>query len=305
MKNMKRVSLIALLLALSILFSGCSVIDSILGNEDAPISLSEIPEFSGDPYIVINGGVPYFTDEEITTESYEEYSPLDELGRCGVAMACIGRDLMPKENEERGEIGHIKPTGWHSVKYNCVSGGYLYNRCHLIGYQLTAENDNEKNLITGTRFMNWDGMVEFENMVADYIKDTGNHVMYRVTPIFDSYDYVARGVLMEAYSVEDNGEGIQFNVYCYNNQPGVVIDYADGSSYLDGDTPPATDESDKSEDNVAEGDATYVLNISSKKIHKPTCSGVSTMKPENKQYTNKTMEELLAENYVRCGTCNP
>ena len=305
MKNMKRVSLIALLLALSILFSGCSVIDSILGNEDAPISLSEIPEFSGDPYIVINGGVPYFTDEEITTESYEEYSPLDELGRCGVAMACIGRDLMPKENEERGEIGHIKPTGWHSVKYNCVSGGYLYNRCHLIGYQLTAENDNEKNLITGTRFMNWDGMVEFENMVADYIKDTGNHVMYRVTPIFDSYDYVARGVLMEAYSVEDNGEGIQFNVYCYNNQPGVVIDYADGSSYLDGDTPPATDESDKSEDTVAEGDATYVLNISSKKIHKPTCSGVSTMKPENKQYTNKTMEELLAENYVRCGTCNP
>lgn len=303
MKNAKRFSFIALLLAISLLFSGCSFLDSILGPspefEEPPISLDEVPEFSGSPFVIINGGVPFFTEEEITSKSYESYSELDELGRCGVAIACIGRDIMP--TEDRGDISEIKPTGWHTVKYDCVSGKYLYNRCHLIGYQLTGENDNEKNLVTGTRFMNWDGMVEFENMIADYIKDTGNHVMYRVTPIFKGYDLVCRGVLMEAYSVEDEGAGIKFNVYCYNNQPGVVIDYYDGSSYLDGTTPPEKDE----DGGEVEGDITYVLNTNSKKIHLPNCPSAASTKPENKQETTKTMDDLLADGYTACNVCKP
>ena len=303
MKNAKRFSFIALLLTLSLLLSGCSFLDSFLDPypeyDEPPISLDEVPEFSGDPFVIINGGIPFFTEEEITSKSYESYSELDELGRCGVAIACIGRDIMP--TEDRGDISDVKPTGWHTVKYDCVSGKYLYNRCHLIGYQLTGENDNEKNLVTGTRFMNWDGMVEFENMIADYIKDTGNHVMYRVTPIFKGYDLVCRGVLMEAYSVEDEGAGIKFNVYCYNNQPGVVIDYYDGSSYLDGTTPPEKDE----DDGEGEGDITFILNTNSKKIHLPDCSSAASTKPENKQETTKTKDELLADGYTACSICKP
>lgn len=302
-KTINKLSILALILVISLAFSGCSFLDSLAGVNEPPIQLSDIPEFSGEPYVVINDGVPFFTDEEITTSSYESFSELDDLGRCGVAMACIGKDLMP--TKERGDIGDVKPSGWQSVQYDCVSGKYLYNRCHLIGYQLTGENDNEKNLITGTRFMNWDGMVEFENMVADYIKDTGNHVMYRITPIFKSYELVARGVLMEAYSVEDNGEGISFNVYCYNNQPGVVINYFDGTSYLEGDAPPATDEGGSSTEEPGEDEVTYVLNTSSKRIHLPDCSSVTSMKPENKTETTKTLDELLEEGYVACGTCKP
>lgn len=192
------------------------------------IDLDSIPAFSGTAYVEINGNVPYFTDEEMTTESFEQYAPLDALGRCGAAVSCIGRDLMP--TEERGAIGQVKPSGWHTVKYDFVDGKYLYNRCHLIGYQLTGENANVCNLITGTRFMNTEGMVDFENKVADYIKETGNHVMYRVTPVFQGNELVARGVLMEAKSVEDNGKGIMFCVYVYNNQPGVEIDYLTGES---------------------------------------------------------------------------
>ncbi len=299
-------SLISLVLIIALLLFGYFAKDYILGfigiGNEAPISLSEIPEFSGEPYVKINGGIPFFTEEEITTKSYESYTPLDELGRCGVAMACIGRDLMPTEDREG--IGNVTPTGWIQAQYDCVSGKNLYNRCHLIGFQLTGENDNEKNLITGTRFMNWDGMVEFENMIADYIKDTGNHVMYRVTPIFEGYEYVARGVLMEAYSVEDNGDGIQFCVYCYNNQPGVVIDYKTGRSWLDGETPPPTNDDDGGEgDGAGDGSVTYVLNTDGKKIHLPTCHHAENMKEENKEETNKTLEELLAENYEPCGTC--
>lgn len=303
MKNTKRISLIALLLVATILFSGCAFLDAIFGKDNIPISLDEIPEFSGEPFVVINGGVPFFTSEEITTKSYESYSELDELGRCGVAMACIGRDMMP--TEDRGDISDVKPTGWHTVKYDCVSGKYLYNRCHLIGYQLTGENDNEKNLVTGTRFMNWDGMVEFENMIADYIKDTDNHVMYRVTPIFDGYDLVCRGVLMEAYSVEDEGEGIQFNVYCYNNQPGVVINYYDGVSWLDGEAPPPADEDGKGEDGGTDGEFTYILNTNSKKIHLPNCSSAASTKPENKTTTSKTKDELIDDGYTPCNVCKP
>ena len=193
-----------------------------------PIDPSSIPEFSGTPYVEINGNVPYFTDADMTTDSYESYAELDALGRCGVTVSCIGRDLMP--TEDRGSIGQVKPSGWQTVKYDFVDGKYLYNRCHLIGFQLTGENANRSNLITGTRYLNVEGMLPFENMVADYIKETGNHVLYRVTPIFEGDELVARGVLMEAKSVEDNGAGILFCVYAYNNQPGVEIDYRTGKS---------------------------------------------------------------------------
>ena len=192
------------------------------------LDLASVPEFSNYPYVEINNNVPYFEESEITDKSFEEYSELDSLGRCGVTVSSIGRDLMP--TEERGSIGQIKPSGWQTVKYDNVDGKYLYNRCHLIGFQLTGENANRQNLITGTRYMNTEGMLPFEDMVADYIKETDNHVMYRVTPIFQGDELVARGVLMEAKSVEDNGAGIEFCVYVYNNQPGIEIDYLTGKS---------------------------------------------------------------------------
>lgn len=196
------------------------------------ISLSDIPAYSGNPYVEINGNVPYFTDAEMTTEAFERYSALDGLGRCGTAYANVCKDVMP--TAPRGPIGSVKPSGWQSVKYDNVDGKYLFNRCHLIGYQLSGENANEKNLITGTRYLNVDGMLPFENMVADHVKEMNDHVLYRVTPIFDGNNLVANGVLMEAKSVEDNGAGIQFAVYCYNVQPGISINYADGSSSQDG-----------------------------------------------------------------------
>lgn len=193
--------------------------------------MDEIPEFDeSNAYVVINDNNPDFKEEDLTTKSFEKYSNLDKLGRCGVAYANIGKDTMP--TEERESIGQIKPTGWHTARYDCVDGKYLYNRCHLIGYQLTAENANEKNLITGTRYMNVEGMLPFENQVAEYIKETGNHVLYRVTPIFKENNLVASGVQMEAKSVEDNGQGVLFNVYVYNNQPGIEINYLTGESKL-------------------------------------------------------------------------
>ncbi len=199
-----------------------------VADTSSSFSQDDIPPYSGEPYVAVNDNVPFFTDGEITDESFEYYSPLDILGRCGAAVACVGRDLMP--TGERGNISAVKPSGWQSVRYDFVDGESLYNRCHLLGYQLTGENANEQNLITGTRYMNVDGMLPFENMVADYVKETNNHVMYRVTPIFDGTELVARGVLMEAYSVEDGGDGVEFCVYCYNVQPGVTIDYATGDS---------------------------------------------------------------------------
>lgn len=192
------------------------------------ITLDSIPEYRGDPYIVLEDNQPSFQKEDRTTASFESYSELDELGRCGVAFANVGIDLMP--TKERGSIGKVKPSGWQTVKYDDVDGKYLYNRCHLIGYQLTAENANEKNLITGTRYLNIEGMLPFENMIADYIKETESHVLYRVTPIFEGQNLVASGVQLEGYSVEDEGEGICFNIYAYNVQPGIVIDYLSGTS---------------------------------------------------------------------------
>ena len=201
------------------------------GTENIPhaVSLEDIPAFSGEPYVVIGEGKPLFDEDDLTTKSYEFYSELDDLGRCGYTMACIGKDLMPTEDRE--SISQVKPTGWKQKQYDFVDGKSLYNRCHLIGFQLTGENANARNLITGTRYLNVEGMLPFENMVADYIKETGNHVIYRVTPIFQGDELVARGVQMEGFSVEDNGEGICFHVYVYNNQPGVTIDYATGENW--------------------------------------------------------------------------
>lgn len=190
---------------------------------------SAVGEFSGEPYVEVNGNVPFFTENEITDESFESYGEMDALERCTVCIASIGEDLMP--TEDRGSIGYVKPSGWQNEKYDFIDGKYVYNRCHLIGFQLTGENATRENLITGTRYLNAEGMLPFENDVAQYIKDTGNHVMYRVTPIFEEDNLLASGVLMEAYSVEDEGEGICFNVYCYNVQPGVIIDYSTGENF--------------------------------------------------------------------------
>lgn len=205
--------------------------DTLAAGTDSADWRATLPEYSDSPYVIVNNNEPFFTENDMTADSFEYYGELDELGRCTVAYASIGKDLMP--TEKRGSIGSVKPTGWHTVKYDIVDGKYLYNRCHLIGYQLTAENANKNNLITGTRYLNVDGMLLFENMVADYIKETNNHVLYRVTPIFTGDNLLADGVLMEAESVEDNGEGISYNVFCYNVQPGVKIDYATGDSSLE------------------------------------------------------------------------
>lgn len=225
-KKIIYVVFISLLVCLAA-YAGFLVYREVTKNKTG-FSLKDIEEYSGEPYTVVNNNEPYFTTKEITTKSFEKYGSLDYLGRCSVATACIGTDIMP--TEERGEIGNIKPAGWHTVKYDCITDKYLYNRCHLIAYCLAGENANEKNLITGTSYMNVTGMFPFENEVLGYVRNTGNHVMYRVTPIYEGNNLIANGVLMEAYSVEDYGKGVKFCVFCYNVQPGVVINYANGTS---------------------------------------------------------------------------
>lgn len=223
------------------LVTGCVSEKQPIGmSQEKTITIDQIPTYSGDPYIAINENVPTFKQEDQIRSSFETYSQLDQYGRCGVAYANVGQDIMPTEARE--SISHVKPSGWQSLKFEHVDGKYLYNRCHLIGFQLTAENDNEENLITGTRYLNVEGMLPFENMIADYVKETGHHVLYRVTPIFKGNELVARGVQMEAYSVEDEGEGISFNVYAYNVQPGVTIDYATGKAQQVGEENQVTDE---------------------------------------------------------------
>lgn len=273
--------------------SGAVIMPEISGKD---FDISSVPEFSGEPYYVVNDNVPFFTEDYCTTTSYEHYSELDYLGRCGTAVASVGKDLMP--TEDRGSIGSVRPSGWHTIKYDCVDGKYLYNRCHLIGFQLSGENANEKNLITGTRYMNVDGMLPFENMVADYVKETDNHVMYRVTPIFEGRNLVANGVLMEAYSVEDDGDGVCFNVFCYNSQPGITINYEDGSSELTADAEKPTPEPTQS------GTA-YVLNTSTHKFHYPHCSSVAQMSQSNRRDYFGNREDLIAMGYVPCKRCNP
>ncbi len=280
-------------------------------------SLSDVPAYSGKAYTSVNGNVPYFSAAELTTQSFETYSDLDSLGRCGVTYACIGKDLMP--TEERGSIGMVKPTGWHTVRYDdLVDGKYLYNRCHLIGYQLTGENANTKNLVTGTRYLNIEGMLPFENMVADYIQETNNHVLYRVTPIFEGNNLLANGVLMEGYSVEDKGAGVSYCVFAYNVQPGIEIDYATGESKLaDGAqheeqktatvTPTPSPEPEKQEPVTGSeaSQADYILNTNTKKFHYPTCSSVNDMKEKNKQEFFGTRDETIALGYSPCGRCKP
>ncbi len=269
--------------------------------------LSEIPDYSGSTYTEINGNIPEFDDADLTTESFESYSDLDSLGRCGVACANVGEDLMP--TKERGDISEVHPTGWVQNTYDIVESGSLYNRCHLLAYELTGENANEENLITGTRYFNAEGMLPFENLIADYIKETGNHVLYRVTPIFEGEDLVARGVQMEAESVEDDGEGVLFNVFVYNVQPGITIDYATGDNWLTEDEEdPAAGEDASAGEAAPAGDGesrTYILNTSSMKFHDPDCKSVGDISGKNRQEYTGSREDLIAEGYTPCGSCNP
>lgn len=300
-----------------------SATDAPTGEGTSTFSLREIPAYSGTPYTEVNGNKPYFTEADLTTQSFEIYSELDSLGRCGVAYANVGQDLMP--TELRGEIGAVKPTGWHLVKYDNVDGKYLYNRCHLIAYMLAAENANPQNLITGTRYLNVQGMLPFETKVCDYVKNTGNHVLYRVTPIFDGDNLLADGVLMEAYSVEDAGEGISFCVFAYNVQPGIGIDYATGDNWAESsgtyqstaasvtvETPAPQPETDTAVQTSPESlvpqesrQTTYVLNTNTMKFHYPTCSSVDDMKEKNKQIYTGSREEVINMGYVSCKRCNP
>jgi len=300
-----------LFLCLVVFLTGCGV-----SNEE--IDLTKI-SYSQESYTEINENIPSFSKDEITNNSFEEYSELDELGRCGVAVACVGQDIMP--TEERGAIGQVKPSGWQLVKYDIVDGKYLYNRCHLIGYQLTGENANEKNLITGTRSMNVDGMLPYENMVADYVKETGNHVMYRVTPVYDGNNLVAKGVQMEALSVEDNGKGVSFNVFVFNAQPGIEINYADGTSRLldeniqnkanevnsevNEETKNSPEVENQKESAPADDESDYVLNTNTKKIHYPDCPSVADTKEKNKENYNGTREYLIENGYTPCNRCMP
>lgn len=295
-KNNMRALAMVICLALTMQFaSGCG--KTIVETFD----FAAVPAYDGTAYVAVNDNVPFFTEEELSSASYETYGELDPLGRCTVCVASVGQDLMPAE--ERGNIGAVKPTGWHTVKYDFVDGKYLYNRCHLIGYQLTGENANEKNLITGTRYLNIEGMLPFENMVTDYVKETDQHVMYRVTPVFEGDNLLAAGVLMEGKSVEDNGEGVLFCVFAYNVQPGVSIDYATGESSADGTI--VNDTSAQEETSQSEETQTYVLNTNTHKFHKPGCYSVEKIKPENYAEFTGTREEAIAYGYDPCKNCNP
>lgn len=297
----KYVLLVAGLLV-TVQLTGCSLSSEITPPPTQPIptstptvesyDLESIPPYTDEPYVVLQENVPDFDSSDFTTQAFETYTPLDELDRCGVAYANICTELMP--TEERGSIGQVKPSGWHTVTYDNVDGRYLYNRCHLIGFQLAGENANEQNLITGTRYMNVEGMLPFENQVADYVEETENHVLYRVTPIFYGDNLVASGVQMEAWSVEDQGEGVCFNVYVYNVQPGITIDYETGESWLEGTVIPSEEVSSH-----------YVLNTSSKKFHLPECSGVRDIKESNRQDYQGNRDQLLEQGYTPCGLCHP
>jgi len=303
---MKR--LLALLLCLGLLFSlaACeldtsgSTTSSSTASGDTPetaqvsaeFDYSEIPDWTGTTYYVVNNNAPYFTEDELTTENYEYFSPLDSLGRCGTCVGCLDETNMP--TGEREDIRSVKPTGWQHVEYDFVDQLSLYNRSHLLAYMLTGENANPQNLITGTRYLNYDGMLPFENLVGDYIRETGNHVLYRVTPVFEGEDLIARGVLMEAESVEDQGEGVYYCVWIWNVQPGVGIDYATGDNWEEDN---AIDEDDVS--------GSYVLNTNSHKFHNIYCEGVQNMNEANKKNYTGLRESLLDDGYTPCPVCTP
>lgn len=301
MKN--NLKILSLILTLVVFLSGCGVwFTNDIGGQNALFigvtdtrvdSLADVPEFSDEPYVILNDNNPEFADDMLSDKAYEFYSELDSLGRCGYVMACVGTEIMP--TEERGAIGMVKPTGWHTVKYDNVDGKYLYNRCHLLGYQLTGENANKLNLITGTRYLNIEGMLPFEDLIAEYVKETNNHVLYRVTPIFEGDNLLASGVQMEGYSIEDSGAEIRFNVFAYNAQPGITIDYATGESHLNDNV-----ETDITQEEIV---TTYVINKNSKKFHTPDCASVKDMKPQNKIESDKTKEELEKLGYSPCKSC--
>lgn len=257
--------------------------------------LSDIPAYTDTPIHICNNNDPTFTQQEITDDAYESYSDLDDLGRVGTATACLGPETLPTEDRE--DISSITPTGWINHSYNTVDGGYLYNRCHMIGFQLSGENANEENLFTGTRYMNVDGMLPYENQTKEYIDETDNHVMYRVTPDFENDNLVCDGVLMEAYSVEDNGSGLSFCIYVYNVQPGITIDYTTGENYTSNTT--------QTSDTTDTKNTTYMLNTNSKIIHIPSCNSVAKMADHNKKEYTGSYEALIKEGYHPCQNCNP
>lgn len=281
------------LLLLPVLLTGCMEVVYI---PQAPaVSLEAIPAWSGEAYIAIDNNVPGFTAEDLTTEAFEQYSPLDDLGRCGTAYACVARELMP--TEDRGSISSVTPSGWVNKQYDFIDGKYLYNRCHLIGFQLTGENANKQNLITGTRYLNIEGMLPFENMVADHVKEEDHHVLYRITPIYQENALVCSGVQMEGWCVECgeskyDEDKFMFHVYCYNVQPGVLIDYQTGDSTF----------SEIGLDGVVKD---WVLNVSSKKFHEPDCSNAASISEKNRQEITCTRDELIYMGYEPCGICKP
>lgn len=299
MRGTLKTSILSLFLALILLVSGCA---APAPAPDAPtepstsINLASIPPFSGEPSVELDNNSPNFTEADLAREPFEEFAPLDNLNRCGTAFALLGPESMP--TEPRGSTNSVRPSGWHLVKYDIVDGKYLFNRCHLIAYRLCGENANECNLITGTRFLNIEGMLPYENTVADYIETTGNRVLMRVTPIFEGDELVARGVQLEAQSVEDDGTGVSFNVYAYNVQPGITIDYATGENTLDGTVAPDEPALDTSQ-------YAYILNVGTKRFHLPDCPSLNDMKEKNKRGFNGTRDEALAKGYEPCGRCNP
>lgn len=291
LRSLLRAGVLTLVLAaLALAFlPGCSL-------EDHSTSADFSTEYAQDL------GAPDFAGYEEARSSFEDYSSLDWLGRCGPAVACLGQDTMP--TKEREQISSIKPTGWQRAEYDFIDGGLLYNRCHLIAYSLAAEDLNDRNLITGTRQMNL-AMTQFENQVARYIDTTGNHVLYRVTPVFEGRDLVARGVLMEALSVEDGGRGISFNVFIPNEQDGVEIDYATGANWLSGEATGLGSEGGSSATATQDVEASYILNTRSMRFHLPTCDSVPTIGANNKQASTQTRDELIAAGYKPCGSCKP
>ncbi len=327
---------IALILALMLCLGVTPAVEAQAASGAAG-NVGSAASYAGSAAVVVNNNVPGFGSEDIVATSYEQYGSFDSLGRCTAAIACVGQDIMP--TEERGSIGSVKPTGWNQNKYPGIVDSeppYLYNRCHLIGYQLTGENANERNLITGTRYLNVEGMLPYENKVANYVSSTGNHVIYRVTPVFTGNNLLCDGVQMEAYSVEDSGAGICFNVFCYNVQPGVKINYSDGSNTLDDgfvvsyetETDVTSDRNISAEDNTVESgagnaaedttvassanvvsentqSASYIANKNTKKFHYPSCSSVADMKESNKLYYEGSRDDLVNQGYSPCKRCNP
>lgn len=264
-------------------------------------------KFKGEPYAVINNNKPKFSKRELSLkDGYESYPNLDGLGRCKTVIAKVGPETMP--TEERKGIGMIKPAGWHTVRYdNLISDKYLYNRCHLIGFQLAGENANENNLITGTRYLNVEGMLPFEDQVAEYVHSTGNHVVYKVAPVYKGNNLVASGVQMEAYSLEDKGRGVSFNVYCFNVQPGIVIDYATGDSRESGEKVSANKENESTKSSAGDSDYNikkeYVVNTNTGKYHNPSCRSVKSMKEKNKRVFKTNKKTLEQQGYEPCGNC--